>query len=194
VLLAFALLLIGGGLGVDAIVLHQLGSEAPKPVPGVDVPAEVTTGGALIDARDGVRSTGVPDRTMVLTFDDGPDPTWTPRVLDVLARHGVSATFFVTAANAAKHPALVRRLISEGHEIGNHSTTHTDLGSGSATRARWELRQNQVVLAATAGRTSGLLRPPFSSTPNEVDGAVWTAIQRGGSSPPVPRPTTGASS
>src|SRR5215470_2363372 len=151
VLLVFALLVIGGGLGVDAVVLHQVGTEAPKHASGADVPAQVTTGGALIDARDGIRSTRVPDRTMVLTFDDGPDPTWTPQVLDVLAKHGVSATFFVTAANAAKHPALTRRLIAEGHEIGNHTTTHADIGSGSAARARWELRQNQVVLAGTAG-------------------------------------------
>jgi cellulose synthase/poly-beta-1,6-N-acetylglucosamine synthase-like glycosyltransferase/peptidoglycan/xylan/chitin deacetylase (PgdA/CDA1 family) len=179
VLLAFTLLLVGGGLGVDAIVLHQIGAKTPEDVPGVTVPAELTTGGALIDARDGIRSTGVPDRTMLLTFDDGPDPAWTPRVLDVLARHDISATFFVTAANAAKHPALVRRLIAEGHEIGNHGTTHADLGTSSATRAKWELKQNQAVLAGTAGRTSGLMRPPYSSTPDTANGTVWTAIQRG---------------
>src|SRR5829696_4627706 len=143
VLLICLLLLIAGALGVDALVLRQLGESgragrAPADGPA---PAELTAGAALVDATDGIRSTRVPDRTMVLTFDDGPDPEWTPRLLEVLHRHGVTATFFVTGASAARHPVLLRRVLADGHEIGNHSTTHSNLGVSSTARARWELTQ-----------------------------------------------------
>ena len=180
VLLGCALLLIAGGLGIDALVLRQVGESGRDgaPAPAGTAPAQLLTGGALVDARDGIRTTRVPDRTVVLTFDDGPDPAWTPRLLDVLHRHDVRATFFVTGTNAARHPGVMRRLVAEGHEIGNHGTTHADLGTRSAARARWELSQNQVVLAGTTGRTTGLMRPPYASTPQTADGAVWTAIER----------------
>ena len=180
VLLVSALVLIAGGLGVDALVLRQIGvsGHAQPPPPGGAVPAELTGGGPLVDAADGIRTTRVPDRTMVLTFDDGPDPAWTPRLLDVLRRYGVTATFFVTGVNAARHPALIRRLLDEGHELGNHGTTHVDLGTSSAARARWELGQNQIVLAGSGRRVSGLMRPPYASTPETANKATWVAIQR----------------
>ena len=66
-------------------------------------------------------------RSVALTFDDGPDPLHTPRVLDVLARHGVRATFFLVGEKAAACPELVRRIVAEGHTVGNHSHTHDSL-------------------------------------------------------------------
>src|SRR6476661_8683227 len=63
---------------------------------------------------------GAGTRMLSLTFDDGPDPTWTPRILDLLARHHLHATFFVTGRAAARYPDLVRRIVSEGHALGNH--------------------------------------------------------------------------
>src|SRR5687767_13033078 len=59
-----------------------------------------------------------------LTFDDGPDPDWTPRILDVLAQAGVHATFFMIGLEALKHVPLVRRIAAEGHCIGNHTFSH----------------------------------------------------------------------
>lgn len=64
-------------------------------------------------------------RRVALTFDDGPDPQRTPAVLDLLARQGVRATFFVVGARAEAHPELVRRMVAEGHVVGNHSYTHS---------------------------------------------------------------------
>lgn len=64
--------------------------------------------------------------TVALTFDDGPNPRFTPRVLDVLARYEAAATFFLVGNNASQHPALVDRLTHEGHEVGNHSMTHAE--------------------------------------------------------------------
>lgn len=179
-LLTGVLVLVGIGLGVDALVLRAVGTSGrtSDSVPG-GAPAEVHAAGPVVDARSPeLRSSSIPDRTIALTFDDGPDPTWTPQLLDVLHRHGVPATFFVTGAAAAQHPGLVRRMVAEGHELGNHTTTHADLGAVSATRAGWELRQNQLVLAGAAGVRTALFRPPYSSVPEAVNAADWQGVQR----------------
>ena len=73
------------------------------------------------------RSGGVPGK-LALTFDDGPDPEWTPQILDILKAKGVKATFFVIGANAESNPDLVQRIVAEGHEVGNHTFTHPNLG------------------------------------------------------------------
>lgn len=185
VLLISVLLLTGSGLAVDTFVLRGVGGsgreagEAGQSLPG-RVPPEVLAGGPIVDARTAGTpvSRTVPDRTIVLTFDDGPDPVWTPQVLDVLRRHQVPATFFVTGANAASHPMLLRKVVSDGHELGNHTTTHADLGLVSDSRAAWEIRQQQLVLAGAVGSRTALLRPPYSATPASTDGAGWRAVQR----------------
>src|ERR1700752_2678322 len=73
-------------------------------------------------ARQGARS-----KSIALTFDDGPDPKWTPAILDILKRHNIKATFFLIGQNAVDNPDLVRRIFREGHEIGNHSFTHPNM-------------------------------------------------------------------
>jgi cellulose synthase/poly-beta-1,6-N-acetylglucosamine synthase-like glycosyltransferase/peptidoglycan/xylan/chitin deacetylase (PgdA/CDA1 family) len=184
-LLLSALLLLGGGLAVDALLLRPGGEHAGGHPAGLGgaAPAQALSGGPVVDVRGGAGALGssrLPDRTIALTFDDGPDPEWTPQLLDVLHRHGVPATFFVVGSAAARHPMLVRRIVAEGHELGNHTTTHADLGTTSAARAGWELRLNQVVLAGAVGRRTALARPPYSSTPDSLDGAGWLAVQRTG--------------
>ena len=179
--LIVTLLLIVLGLGVDALLLRrvQSGEEHDHQQTAGQVPASVADGGPVIDARTGQpRSIRVPDKTIVLTFDDGPDPMWTPQILDVLHRHGVPATFFFTGVNGALHPLLLRRIAAEGHELGNHTTTHADLGAASAAKADWEIRQNQLVLAAAVGRQTALLRPPYSASADALDGTGWLGVQR----------------
>ena len=65
---------------------------------------------------------------VALTFDDGPDPDWTPKILDVLKKEKVPATFFVIGRYGQEKPDLLRRIVDEGHDIGNHSLTHPNLG------------------------------------------------------------------
>lgn len=98
--------------------------------------------------------------TVALTFDDGPDLDVTPRVLDVLARHGAKATFFVLVDHARARPALLRRILDEGHEIGLHFDRHdriTDLPKATAFR---RMRQAKRDLCEMVGPIS-LFRPPY---------------------------------
>lgn len=92
-----------------------------------------------------------------LTFDDGPDPNHTPRLLNILAHHGAKATFFMLGARAAQHPNLVARVAREGHEIGNHSWDHPSLPNLTGQEF-----DRQIELARVALRPHGarLMRPP----------------------------------
>jgi peptidoglycan-N-acetylglucosamine deacetylase len=96
-----------------------------------------------------------------LTFDDGPDPEWTPRVLDMLAATRATATFFVIGRSAQRWPALVRRAASEGHAIGNHTLSHRHPWTMSAQEARNEVIAGAAAIAdALGGASPGFYRPP----------------------------------
>jgi glycosyltransferase involved in cell wall biosynthesis len=99
-------------------------------------------------------------RAVCLTFDDGPHPEYTPRLLDVLKECGVQATFFVVGRNAENYPDLVRRIAAEGHALGNHSYAHSEPRHTSARRLMGEIQQTAVLLASLANRAIGLFRPP----------------------------------
>jgi peptidoglycan/xylan/chitin deacetylase (PgdA/CDA1 family) len=94
-----------------------------------------------------------------LTFDDGPDPVYTPRVLDALARHQAKATFFLVGRRARQHPDLLARIRAEGHEIGNHTETHGRTLLQRASRFEEELRAGEKTLDLGAARPK-LFRPP----------------------------------
>lgn len=110
-----------------------------------------------------VRRTGAPDHTLALTFDDGPDPEWTPKVLDILKAKGVKATFFMIGGNAAANPDLVRRVRAEGHEIGNHSFTHPNMAHVDDKRVQLELTATDRALESILHRQITLFRPPYNA-------------------------------
>jgi len=95
-----------------------------------------------------------------LTFDDGPHPDFTPRVLDVLRTYGVRATFFVVGRAAAAHPDLVHRIVSEGHEVAHHSFTHGEPGQTNARDLLREIHDTDAVLEGIVGHRPRLFRPP----------------------------------
>jgi cellulose synthase/poly-beta-1,6-N-acetylglucosamine synthase-like glycosyltransferase/peptidoglycan/xylan/chitin deacetylase (PgdA/CDA1 family) len=99
----------------------------------------------------------------VLSFDDGPDPVWTPLLLDILKAEGAKAVFFVVGSRAAENPALIRRIVAEGHELGNHSYWHPDLSKSTEQRTLFELNANQRMLEGIAGISTVLFRPPYHS-------------------------------
>jgi cellulose synthase/poly-beta-1,6-N-acetylglucosamine synthase-like glycosyltransferase/spore germination protein YaaH/peptidoglycan/xylan/chitin deacetylase (PgdA/CDA1 family) len=109
------------------------------------------------------RRGGPPHGKVLLTFDDGPDPQWTPQILDVLKAHGAQAVFFLIGENAQARPDLVRREFAEGHVIGNHTFTHPDLSRVSPLRFEVELNVNERLLEWVTGRQPRLFRPPYHS-------------------------------
>ncbi|MEO5678246.1 MAG: polysaccharide deacetylase family protein [Acidimicrobiales bacterium] len=94
--------------------------------------------------------TSVPTRrtAVALSFDDGPDPRFTAEVLDVLAAHGAQATFFVVGVGVAAHPALVRRIVAEGHEVANHTLGHERLDRLARAEVRAQLEGGAAAIAA----------------------------------------------
>jgi len=142
------------------------------------VPPEILAGGPGLGA-DGaaVRSYPPAARTIALTFDDGPNPEWTPQILEVLSRHGVHGTFFALGDQAIQHPELLRQVRAQGSELGVHSFTHANLDVAGVWRDQLELRLTQLVLAGATGETTALLRPPFSSTSRALDNRSWATIQ-----------------
>ncbi|MDN0196416.1 bifunctional polysaccharide deacetylase/glycosyltransferase family 2 protein [Streptomyces sp. S.PNR 29] len=128
--------------------------------------------------RNGIQTGSMPARTVALTFDGGPDPVWTPRLLDLLRRNRARATFFLHGAQAVRHPDLVRRIRAEGHEIGSNTYTGAVLGEASALRFTAELDLTQTALAGAAGVNTTLLRMPRTTTPDTLCGREWRAARQ----------------
>jgi cellulose synthase/poly-beta-1,6-N-acetylglucosamine synthase-like glycosyltransferase/peptidoglycan/xylan/chitin deacetylase (PgdA/CDA1 family) len=164
-------------LGVQGLSTRTTGRSATPPR---------TTGGPLESAGPilvwnghRLQSRGLrPGKTIALTFDDGPDPRWTPRIAATLRRLNVPATFFVVGSQVVRHPGIVRKLKAQGFELGNHTFTHSDL----AALPRWErtlqIGLTENALAGTVGLRPRLIRPPYSATPDAVTERQNVALQQ----------------
>lgn len=124
-----------------------------------------------------IQRTGDKVGKIVLTFDDGPDPIWTPKVLDILKQENVPATFFIVGQNGQANPDLVKRIVADGHEIGNHSFTHPNLGEVPRQVTELELNATQRLIESLTGHSTRLFRAPYFGdaeprTPDEVDPTV----------------------
>jgi cellulose synthase/poly-beta-1,6-N-acetylglucosamine synthase-like glycosyltransferase/peptidoglycan/xylan/chitin deacetylase (PgdA/CDA1 family) len=160
-----------GVLGETASTITQAESGGPA------APAAVINGGPVIRASGGrPHSYSMPLRTAALTFDDGPDAVWTPRILAILRRYHAPATFFVVGVHAAAYPGLVRQELRQGDDVGAHTYTHPDLAGG--WQEQWQLTLTQNALAGVAGVHTSLLRPPYSSMPDAVTAADWRAYRQ----------------
>lgn len=107
-----------------------------------------------------------------LTFDDGPHPVHTPAILDTLKRHGVRATFFVLGKQARQYPGIIRRMAEEGHDIGNHTTTHARLSHSSAYRTIREIELTQQIIQSITGKAPVMIRPPHGRFSREQEQIV----------------------
>lgn len=141
------------------------------------------TGPVVEIGSDAVRSVHVRPKIVALTFDDGPDPRWTPKVLDVLAQEHVPGTFFVIGEHVVEHPKLVRRVLSQGGELGVHTYRHLEISSQSRADLQRDLRMTQLAIIGATGRGTALFRPPFITDRSNVGlrqyGALAVASQDG---------------
>ena len=110
-----------------------------------------------------IRRYGYSPGKIVLTFDDGPDPDYTPRILDILKREHVPAAFFVVGSMAEKNIQILRREFDEGYEIGNHTYFHPDISTISSDRVKLELNATRRIIESVTGRSTILFRPPYNA-------------------------------
>ena len=108
-------------------------------------------------------------KTVALTFDDGPDPEWTPQILDILRAEHVPATFFVIGSNAEAYPEIVQQMVEDGQEVGNHTFTHPNLSETPQGVVSLELNATQRLFQALTGRSMRLFRPPYLGDAEPTD-------------------------
>lgn len=147
------------GAGILSLFLSALAAGAqdssPTPTPSSAKPA--TYAQARVDQP-----------YIAMTFDDGPSAENTPRLLEMLKQRNIKATFFLIGQNVVSNPDLVRRILAEGHEIGNHSWTHPQLSKLSDDRVTAEITKTQDAIKDASGFTPALLRPPYGAiTPRQ---------------------------
>jgi len=109
-----------------------------------------------------VEQTGYRPKEVALSFDDGPDPVWTPRILDILKKYNVVGTFFMIGEEAQNNVGVMQRVFREGHEIGNHTFTHPDISEISTGNVDLELNLTERLFAAKLGVQPLYFRPPYS--------------------------------
>ncbi|MEU8995884.1 bifunctional polysaccharide deacetylase/glycosyltransferase family 2 protein [Streptomyces caniferus] len=178
-LLLLILPIIGISLLFEGWTTHEVDGARKRFACTAPIPRSADNGDPVLRVTGGGTETArMPHRTAALTFDGGPDPVWTPRLLDLLRAHHAHATFFLYGAQAARHPDLVRRIHDEGHEIGSYTYTGGDLGSASRLRSHLELSLTQSALAGAAAVNTRLLRLPHTTTADTMCGAEWSAAQR----------------
>jgi cellulose synthase/poly-beta-1,6-N-acetylglucosamine synthase-like glycosyltransferase/peptidoglycan/xylan/chitin deacetylase (PgdA/CDA1 family) len=172
-LLLFVLVIL---LGAQGLSTRTTGRSA-TPFPGTGGP--LTTQGTVL-AWDGrglsTRAAGN-GKKIALTFDDGPDPKWTPRIADALRRLHVPATFFVVGSEVVRHRNVVAKLHREGFELGNHTFTHADVSALPGWERNLQLGLTDNALAGTVGIRPRLFRPPYSSVPAAITERQSSALE-----------------
>ncbi len=128
------------------------------PVGGEDEPLPTSIG-----TKDSYSRVDTSLPFLALTFDDGPHPQHTPRLLDILKQRNVKATFYVVAPNVKRYPEIMRRIIAEGHEIGNHTVTHGNLTKMSEAAVKRELTTTHYAIVAATGVAPRTMRPPYGA-------------------------------
>nr|WP_166177543.1 glycosyltransferase [Altererythrobacter segetis] len=180
---------IPGSRGTDVEGSGEILSIAGTPQPGKRTIA-FDRGGSIVGERYQsvptpfvVTRTGARDKEIALTFDDGPDETWTPQILAELERLHAPATFFVIGEDSVAHPDVLRRIVADGDEIGNHSYTHPNMAEEPPLGVKLEINATQRLIEAYTGRSTRLFRAPYfgDAEPTTADelGPALIAQQRG---------------
>jgi len=125
-------------------------------------------------ARLSYSSVSIKQPVVAMTFDDGPHPSLTPKLLDILKERNIKCTFFLIGQNVKAYPQIVRRILAEGHEIGAHTYTHCSLTSRSDAQIRSELQRSEEVLMAAANYRPQLVRPPYGAINTRIKQLMFT--------------------
>ncbi len=115
-------------------------------------------------SKSSYSSVNINRRCLAMTFDDGPHPKLTPRLLDILRQRKIRATFFVIGQNAKSYPGIMRRMAAEGHEVANHTWTHPYLTRMSDSAVRSQMQRTHATIVETTGKPPTLMRPPYGAT------------------------------
>jgi peptidoglycan/xylan/chitin deacetylase (PgdA/CDA1 family) len=134
------------------ITLTSIFAQAQDALSSVPSPAPATYSSCHVDGP-----------FIAMTFDDGPSPGNTTRLLDILKQRNIKVTFFMIGPNVVAHPEIAQRVLAEGHEIGNHSWTHPQLSKLSDQRVTEEITKTQEAIKNACGFTPTLLRPPYGA-------------------------------
>ncbi|MDO5409018.1 MAG: polysaccharide deacetylase family protein [Lachnospiraceae bacterium] len=115
------------------------------------------------DADNDAENDAEGDIEIAFTFDDGPHPVWTQKLLDGLKKRGIRATFFVIGKSAEEHPELIKQMLEDGNQVGNHTYSHIQLTACSRNSALEEIQRTQDIIYRAAGFCPEYIRPPFGS-------------------------------
>ncbi|NNC87792.1 MAG: polysaccharide deacetylase family protein [Akkermansiaceae bacterium] len=126
--------------------------------PNVNLPSNISGVSGVSHSRGAVTHPYI-----AMTFDDGPHPRNTPRLLDMLRQRNIKATFYVIGENVERYPSIARRIVAEGHEIGNHTWTHANLTKLSDASVRKEMTRTRSIIVSTTGVKPRTMRPPYGA-------------------------------
>ncbi|MEA2424492.1 MAG: hypothetical protein QOH13_902 [Thermoleophilaceae bacterium] len=169
-LLTFCLLIVLVVIFFEGVVTHSIGAssepsqQAGAPAPLLHSRPILAASGTGLHARQPRAG-----RRIALTFDDGPDATWTPKIVKVLHDQGVPGTFFVVGSQAGRNQDVLRQVVRSGNELGNHTFTHTSLSDGPLWQRRLQLDLTEGVIVGVTGHFTRLVRPPYSATADAID-------------------------
>ena len=179
VIIGFCMVMIVVLLIVDGLTTKTLGSAGTDSA-SPDAPLASSAPILVSDGHGGLVShEPPPGKRIALTFDDGPNPTWTPRILSILERAHVTATFFEIGANAVRAPWITQRIVRNGFELGNHTFTHPDLAVLPSWERELQIDMTESAFSGIVGLRTRLVRPPYSSTPDAItprEIAAWGRI------------------
>ncbi len=137
---------------------------APTPEATSQNSSDAMTGSSTGSEKYTYNNCKVDGPYIAMTFDDGPHPKLTPRLLDMLKDRGLKATFFVIGQNVAANPEIVQRIVAEGHELGNHSWDHKALNKLGADGVKMEIVQTDEAIQQAVGIKPVIMRPPYGAT------------------------------
>ena len=154
-------------IAISLLIGQPVFGQEPKPIPRAEKAISPAPRPKPVSTPSGPQitfnSVYVEGPFIALTFDDGPNATLTPKLLDLLAARHLKATLFVVGQNAAEYPDILKRAVREGHEIANHSWSHPNLGKMSDDAVRRELQRTDDAIVAATGKRPTLMRPPYGS-------------------------------